>query len=301
MWKDFFYFTRAQRQGVIVLVILIVAVFTACWFIPPRKDNVQTDIEGFQKEYDAFVASIREQKQEREAKYPARTRSREVILAPFDPNTADSVTFLNLGLPSWMAENILHYRAKGGVFRKPEDFKKIYGLTERQYAVLLPYIHVHESYSRRDTIRLYTFQEKHDTAEVYKYPAGTVVVDLNRADTTELKKIPGIGSGIARMIVGYRNRLGGFYAVNQLEEIHISADELRPWFTVNPDAIRRLNLNKASVERLKAHPYINFYQAKVIVEYRKKKGHVGSLKQFSLYEEFTPEDMERIGHYVCFE
>lgn len=300
MWKDFFYFTRAQRRGIIVLVILIVSVFTACWFVPPRQDNVRTDTEAFQKEYEAFVASISEQKQERRAGYAEHNWHREVILAPFDPNTADSVTFLNLGLPAWMAKNILRYRGRGGTFRKPEDFKKIYGLTKEQYDVLLPYISIHESYSRKDTVRLYTRQEKRDTAEVYKYPAGTVV-DLNRADTAELKKIPGIGSGIARMIVGYRSRLGGFYDVNQLEEIHLAAKELRSWFNVEPDVIRRLNLNKAGIERLKAHPYINFYQAKVIVEYRKKKGNLHSLKQLSLYEEFTPQDMERIGHYVCFE
>ncbi|EXY62450.1 helix-hairpin-helix domain-containing protein, partial [Bacteroides fragilis] len=52
---------------------------------------------------------------------------------------------------------------------------------------------------------------------------------------------------------------------------------------------------------LKAHPYINFYQAKIIVEYRKKKGILKSLKQLSLYEEFTPQDLERISHYICFE
>lgn len=300
MWKDFFYFTQAQRWGIIVLVVFIVAVFAACWFIPPRKDNAGNDRKTFQKEYDIFVASIKEQKGETKAKYDNQKERGEVLLAPFDPNTADSLTFLSLGLPSWMAKNILRYRAKGGAFRKPGDFKKIYGLTQEQYATLLPYMHIDESYSREDTLRLYTTQERRDALEFYKYPVGTVV-ELNEADTTELKKIPGIGSGIARMIVGYRSRLGGFYDVNQLEEIHLAAKELRSWFTARPDVIRRLNLNKASVERLKAHPYINFYQAKVIVEYRKKKGPLHSLKQLSLYEEFTPQDMERIGHYVCFE
>ena len=52
---------------------------------------------------------------------------------------------------------------------------------------------------------------------------------------------------------------------------------------------------------MRSHPYINFYQAKAIVEYRKKKGSLTSLKPFSLYEEFTETDLERIGHYVCFE
>ena len=45
--------------------------------------------------------------------------------SPFDPNRTDSVTFCRLGLPAWMAKNILRYRSKGGKFRKAEDFKKV--------------------------------------------------------------------------------------------------------------------------------------------------------------------------------
>ncbi|MDE5709688.1 MAG: helix-hairpin-helix domain-containing protein, partial [Bacteroides sp.] len=133
-----------------------------------------------------------------------------------------------------------------------------------------------------------------------KYPAGTII-DLNRADTTELKKIPGIGSEIARMIVGYRQRLGGFYSIEQLKEIHLDAARLQPWFSIDTSLIRLLNLNRAGIEKLRSHPYINFYQAKAFVEYRKKKGKFQSLKPFTLYEEFSEADLERISHYVCFE
>ena len=62
-----------------------------------------------------------------------------------------------------------------------------------------------------------------------------------------------------------------------------------------------MNLNKSSIERLKSHPYMNFYQAKVIVEYRKKKGKLSSLKQLALYDEFTAKDLEKLTPYVCFE
>ena len=117
-----------------------------------------------------------------------------------------------------------------------------------------------------------------------KYLPGTII-SLNSADTTALKKIPGIGSSIARMIVNYRERLGGFFRIEQLQEIHLKAEKLRPWF---------------SMERMMHHPYINYYQAKVIIEYRKKKGFLKSLKQLSLYEEFTPIDLERLEPYICY-
>lgn len=70
--------------------------------------------------------------------------------------------------------------------------------------------------------------------------SGTLV-DLNRADTTELKKIPGIGSGIARLIIGYRQRLGGFYNITQLQEIHLDTTQLQSWFSIDTRAIHLIN------------------------------------------------------------
>lgn len=301
MWKDFFYFSRSERQGIIILVVLIIAVCTYTWFMPARDTGEIKDDPEFEKEYEAFITSVHEIKStEKASRMKPAYQKRKVLLAPFDPNTADSITFLDLGLPPWMAGNILRYRAKGGQFRKPEDFRKIYGLTEDQYNALSPYISIPKNARIKDTIRLLVHKEPHDTLQFFKYPAGTVI-NLNQADTTELKKIPGIGSAIAGIIVGYRKRLGGFYKIEQLEDIKLSVDKLQPWFTVKDNETRRLNLNKAGIERLKAHPYINFYQAKVIVEYRRKKGKIQSLKQLELYEEFTQNDLDRIAHYICFE
>ena len=187
-------------------------------------------------------------------------------------------------------------------FHHPEDFRKIYGLTEEQYQTLLPYIQIAKSSETRepgDTVQLLTAKStQRDT--IFKYQPGTVI-SLNSADTTELKKIPGIGSVIARRIVNYRKRLGAFCRIEQLQEIQLKAEKLRPWFSIDAGQIHRINLNKASLERMTYHPYINFYQAKVIVEYRKKKGNIKSLKQLSLYEEFTPADFERLEPYVCYD
>lgn len=135
---------------------------------------------------------------------------------------------------------------------------------------------------------------------VEKYESGTLV-DLNKADTAELKKIPGIGSGIARMIVNYRNRLGGYYKVEQLCEINLDASQLISWFSIDETDIQKIPVNKSSVDRLRNHPYINFYQAKAIVEHRRKHGNLQSLKPLVLYEEFKETDLERIAHYLSFE
>jgi DNA uptake protein ComE-like DNA-binding protein len=134
----------------------------------------------------------------------------------------------------------------------------------------------------------------------FKYPAGTRV-DLNRADTAELQKIPGIGSVFSRRIVGYRNRLGGYSSARQLCEIGLDTAQFDPWFTLSPADIRRINVNAATVGRLMSHPYIDFYQAKAIVDCRKANGPLRSLAPLALYEEFPPDKLERLRPYLCFE
>lgn len=302
MWKDFLYYTKTERQGIIVLVVLILGVYAApklFSFFTRTEDTDCKENEKFDKEYNDFISSLRETKPHQKSGPSFQSSpQREIKLAIFDPNTADSTTLLSLGLPSRMVKNILHYRNKQGKFRYPEDFRKIYGLTEEQYRTLYPYIQITKDFSSKDTVRLLTAQSvQRDT--LMKYLPGTII-SLNSADTTELKKIPGIGSSIARMMVNYRERLGGFFRIEQLQEIHLKAEKLRPWFSIDIQQTRRINLNKAGMERMLHHPYINYYQAKVIIEYRKKKGSLKSLKQLSLYEEFTPIDLERLEPYICY-
>ena len=313
--KTFFYFTRSERRGILLLCTLILLVSGGTqvyrhWQEKASRPSAEERAEQLrmQQEYEDFLATIQEEEEKGRARhrYPEDTGFRPgkpaVTPFPFDPNRADSLTLRRLGLPGWMARNIVRYRERGGCFRHPEDFRKIYGLTDEQYAALEPYIRIApQDTARPAPPRLYTAQTERDTlARPYKYPAGTVI-ELNRTDTTELKKIPGIGSGIARLITGYRQRLGGFYALEQLREIDLDPEPLRPWLRIDTTAIRRLNLNRVGIDRLRRHPYFNFYQAKAIVERRKKHGPLRNLKVFALYEEFTEADFKRQSHYVCFE
>ncbi|MEG1685189.1 MAG: helix-hairpin-helix domain-containing protein [Bacteroides sp.] len=297
MWKDFFYFSKTERASIVVMLILIAvavggALLYPLWVTPPEAEKEQSE-----EEYKAFIASVHQQERKEWKKFP-RYKKQTVVLSPFDPNTADSVTLVRLGLRPYIARNILRYRAKGGKFRTPKAFAKVYGITPEQFLTLLPFINIGEQFRKTDTLRIFPKTEK-DKLKYFKYAEG-IVIELNGADTTELKKIPGIGSGLARLITGYRARLGGFYSTAQLQEIPHIPSTLNRWFSIKQTAIRQLDFNRASVERLSAHPYINFYQAKAIVDYRKKKGMLKSLKPLTLYEEFTPADMERIAPYACF-
>ena len=182
-----------------------------------------------------------------------------------------------------MITNIQSYRNKGGRFKKAEEFAKIYGLKEEQYLALLPYIQINTVVDdSKDSLKLLVQTAKRDSfPKTIKYEAGTVIA-LNSADTTQLKMIPGIGSGIARRIVSYRTQLGGFYSVSQLQGINLKDDSLAAWFDIKHDSIERMTGNKMGVERCPNPHYINFYQAKVIVDDRNNRGVIKPLEELEL-------------------
>ena len=144
----------------------------------------------------------------------------------------------------------------------------------------------------------------HATAVAYhpveKYPEGTVI-DINAADTAMLMKIPGIGRGYSAMILAYRRRLGGFVSPSQVDEIDNLPRGFAKWFKVAPDfSPRKININRASIERLRDHPYLDFYQARAIIEWRRKYGDLRSLQQLSILEEFSDSTLDRIAQYIDF-
>ena len=293
MWKDFFYYTKSERR-VILLLLAIALLLLGIWAITEYLRPVEVPVTlSESEEIDSFLANLEEQEKIRKSHTPKNEIS--AVLQPFD-----SVLLRQLGLPVYIVRNILKYRAKGGVFRSPESFSRIYGLKEEVYQKLKPYITiaplVSVSHVRTDTFR----QLKDTIPYIPKYEEGTIV-DLNKADTSILKRIPGIGSTLARMIVVYRQRLGGFYDVSQLQEVPHVGVELNKWFVVTPAGLHKIQVNSASLDKLRSHPYMDFYKAKAIMEYRRKRGKIKGLSQLSMFEEFTEKDLKRLSPYLTFE
>ncbi len=134
-----------------------------------------------------------------------------------------------------------------------------------------------------------------------KYPYGTVL-DLNAADTAQLKCVPGIGSYFAKRIVEYRDRLGGYISPSQLSDIDNLPDSLQSWFMVaDTFAVNQISVNSASLTQLRAHPYMDFYKARAILEYRRRNGKIKDPAQLSLFDEFSERDFELILPYLSFD
>jgi competence ComEA-like helix-hairpin-helix protein len=133
------------------------------------------------------------------------------------------------------------------------------------------------------------------------------IVEINSADTTTFKKLRGIGSGYARMIVNYREKLGGFYSKEQLLEVYKfpveTYEKIKNQLSVDTTLIRKINVNTATVKELKQHPYISYYQALSIVENRDLAPEMryNCLYDMVVDEDLKEEDILRVAPYLMFE
>ena len=148
---------------------------------------------------------------------------------------------------------------------------------------------------------------KHSTRTSRRSAKTDEMVELNSADTTRLKQLRGIGSGYAKMIVSYREILGGFYKAEQLLEVYKFPDEtyqkIKNQLQVDTTLIRKIKVNTATVKELKAHPYISYYQALSIVENRELQVEMryNCLYDMVVDEDLKEEDILKVAPYFSFE
>ena len=311
--QKIFLLTGEQWLGVCILALLAgVTLFLVHRFQPSEPEVVEVVSDSVLTQFATYQAqqdSIRKASWKKQ--YPRDTIA--IRMQVFDPNTADSSTLVHLGMKKWQVSNMLKYRAKGGRYRKAEDMKKLYGMTDSMYQALLPYIQIDTVAIKqyRDSVRKSQMDSvRTDSLPRYISPKRDTILNLRTADTTELKKIRGIGSYRARQIVRYRKELGGFVNTEQLREIKalqplltdsLQADSLLSHFWIDSIIIVPLQVNSCRAETLERHPYLSFEQAKAVYELRRKKIRLESIEQLRRLDCFTEEELRRVEPYLSFE
>lgn len=302
-----FLLSAEQWLGVLLLILIAGSVFLLLHRFQPKvvepvvvtTDSMRTTFAVYQAQQD----SLRKEKWKKQ--YARDTIA--ICVQQFDPNTADSSKLVHLGLKPWQASNMLKYRAKGGRYRKTEDLKRLYGMTDSMYLALLPYVVIDTlAIDRwRDSVRMAA-----DSVPRYVSHKRDTILNLRTADTTELKMIKGIGSYRAKQIIRYREQLGGFVSVEQLREVKalqpllkdsLSTDSLLSHFFIDSVRVVPLKVNSMHVERLQRHPYLSFEQARAIYELRRKKIHLKHLDQLRTLDCLTEQDIQRLRPYLSFE
>lgn len=223
---------------------------------------------------------------------------RPIAFHPFDPNQVTESELIALQLKPWLAKRITGYRSKGGAFRKPEDVLKIYGLDSAWYSQAKPWMRFAPPLSPPPLNPL-----KGRSVSGQK---SLVVRDINTTDTTSLMDVYGIGPVLARRIITFRDRLGGFVDIGQLKEVYgldsTVVDRLKKRFSVMPEfKPRQLSIQTATVEELSSHPYIGRRKAQSIAVYIEQHGKLDSLGQLLQIRTIDEQWLAKVEPYLLVE
>lgn len=290
LWiKAFFGFSRAETNAFLILIpLMLFLIFSEpayqYWFV-----RQPSDYSNEKHLLDSLVAVM---------EWPSDSISTDVKakgnnLFRFNPNLSTKDDFMGLGFTQALATRIINYRAKGGKFITKKDLKKIYGMDSSLFAKLAPYIELPEDITVAKSIAKSKEKKK---AVISKF-------DLNAADTTQLTGIYGIGPKLAKRIITYRTKLGGFVLNSQLNEVFgldsvVVNELLGKSFISDNFQPTQINMNAAPERELAAHPYIKTKLARAIIAYRKQHGAFSSIDDLKKIAIVGETDLQKIRPYL---
>lgn len=293
-FKEWFSFSRSEKNGILVLLVLIFIFSMLHVFKGYFSEETVTDFTEFENQIAKQQMDIRNGQ--------ANNRSvteDSLILFTFDPNTVSADEFEKLGFSKKNAETLLKYRKSNGHFDKKEDFRKLFFVDDSIYSVLAPYIVIEKSEEKqkeKTTENSYTKNsEKKDV----------LYIELNSADSATLDKLSGIGPSYAARIIKYRDKLGGYYSTSQLMEVYGFTSEqyckIKDNVYVSPDLIKKINVNKAEFKELIRHPYLNKLKVIKILDFRKVMTRINSVDELVKNKILDPGDSEKLIWYFEFD
>ena len=300
--KEYFSFNKRERQGIFVLLSLILTLLLINLLLPKFTNDIEFDFSEFEKEISFYEKSKTEYFDSlnniRRKKMILESINQQIKLFKFDPNHLTAEEWKKLGLSEKQIEVIKNYKEKGGKFYKKEDLKKIYSISEKKYKSLEPFIIIPSKKKQ---------QRKKQQKEIVKKPKikKNIIIELNTADSAGLTKLYGIGPTFSSRIIKYRNLLGGFYSKNQLLEIYgFDSTRLKMIIkniSVEPEKINKININNAGFKELLKHPYISYELTSQIFKFRKKQGQLKNIEQLKKIDLVNDSLFQKIVPYLSVE
>lgn len=306
-----FGFSQREVNGFLVLigamVLLTAAPLLFKWITKPEPGAIGSVAD--QQLLDSLVAQL-------EAKQPEKAGRGQVYqvsvakLQPFNPNDLSEAQWQELGLPKFMARRILNYRSKVGNFTYKAQLGTIYDFPDSVFQQLYPYIQLPETKpgrnGRNQGIAAGPRTAPNPNWASSARPRERFVLapfNINIADTTALKQIRGIGSKLSTRIVKYRDGLGGFHSMAQVQEVYglppAVVDSLQKYtFVPKANTLQQLSLNKASADELKTHPYLSSNVARAIVAYREQHGAFRQVDEIKQIKIVTQELFDKVRPYL---
>ena len=275
--KDYFQFNKKERNGILLLSCLLLLLILFYQFSHLLKQESRTDFSSFEK-------ALAELEYEQE---PTIEKQKDSLFY-FNPNTLADKGWLVLGLPSTKLSVLRNFQKSGAIFKTKTDLKNCFAITDEFYEKVEKYISIPKI--------------KKTETPIIKIKKTKQIVELNQADSLQLISINGVGPFYAKQILKYRKELGGFRNYDQLTEIwgleNLEIQKLKQQTSIDTLHIRKVNVNAIELEQLKLHPYLNYKQAKMILNYRKQHGDFKQVKDIRKIKPISPELFRKIAPYL---
>ena len=287
----YFSFTKKERTGIIALIVLILFFLFLPFLYPFFIKQKQYDHSQFEKQIDSLQTIAQDSSNPKkyysnkedddnyqdynEPLHKKNDKPLQSELFYFDPNTLNEDGWEKLGVKDKTIQTIQKYLSKGGRFKSPEDIGKIWGLSPELVQRLTPYVKIENINQPSEK------QYPQLTYEKKEYKKDIAPIDVNTADSTAFISLPGIGNKLANRIIAFRNKLGGFYTTEQVGETFLLPDstfqKIKPRLIITNTSVKQININTATIDELKAHPYIRYYVGNAIIQYRTQHGNFSSV------------------------
>ncbi len=263
--KEYFSFSKRERNGLIVLFVTLTAIIITKLVISNQTNDSVKSFESFENEIDVFLSYSTPDLENGER-------------FDFDPNLATKEDFMRMGLCMKTVNGILSFREKDWKFYKPEDLEKVYEITPEEYAAIKDYIVIASEYENKYKSN-YSKKEKSPEGELFNF-------DPNTASKEEFESL-GLKSWQADNIIKFRDKGGVFKTKEDFAKVYglekKQIEKLNPYIEINPDfaydktpSLKSntiiLSLNSSTEEELQKLSGIGPYFAKRIVEYRTRLG-----------------------------
>ncbi len=245
-WKEYFAFSKKQRNAVIILLVIAVISMVLPYLFSPQfkrpfvNQELQQQLEALQKtnQGDTGLAAENTTEENEPVFVDVSTSQTSHGMHPFgfDPNTLSASGFQQLGLNEKVIQAIILYRNKGGKFNKLDDFRKIDNITKQEADILVPYIRI-ESVEQQTALSTTALPVK----ETAPPKASIKKLDVNTATAEEFKELPGIGDVLSNRIVKFRNAVHGFKSVEDIRKTYGLPDStyqlIFPYLTITDPAL----------------------------------------------------------------
>jgi competence protein ComEA len=278
------HYSKSTTRGILLLAGLLIVVFVLpdlwAYFRPEKSikisawnDHLEQDLNRLEKH-----AGENRRYRDHQNKYSRPP-------AKFDPNQYTIEQWMALGLSEKQAAVILKFTRYG--IRSNEDLKRIFVIDEKLFALIKDSTYYNDV-KREDRL---TTQKEFDMPKI-------TLVDINTATIEELQQVKGVGPFFAKQIVKYRDAMGGFHNERQLLQVwKVDEEKLATWkpYIYTSGEIKKLSLNKATLEELEAHPLISWNLANSIVKLRLQNGpfkRIEDVKRSALMNEQLFEELK---------